>query len=334
MNDRMPKDIIVVSGLIKRFGSFTAVDGIDLRIKEGEIFGLLGPNGAGKTTTINMILGLIDPTTGTITIDGFNILKHREVIKEKMGLMTQETVVDGDLTAKQNLEIIAELYDMKGKDKDHAVDNALEEARLSEFRNAKAGSFSGGMQRRLNLVKSMIHNPSILVLDEPTTGLDVQNRVDMWDRIRKLNKNGVTIILTTQYLEEADSLCNRLAIIDHGKIKALGTPAELKKMVSEGNVIDISLRFEDIEKAANAIRKNLGVDVKITADRISISAGKEDVKQLSKMVALLEKEKIPIIAASMHLPTLDDVFIKLTGSTIRDALGEQQSNASKVMWRR
>jgi len=330
----MVNEVIDIKNLVKKFGSFTAVNGISLNIKDGEIFGILGPNGAGKTTTINMLLGLITPTSGTIKVYGYDINRYPEVIKEKMGLMTQETVVDGDLTAQQNLEIFAELYEMSGKEKEKAIDYALREAELLDFRNVKAGSFSGGMQRRLNLVKSMMHSPKILVLDEPTTGLDVQNRVSMWDRIRKLNKSGVTIILTTQYLEEADSLCNRLAIIDHGQIKALGTPGELKKMVSEGNVIDISIRFEDIEKAEKVIKQKLGIESKVIADRISISAGKEDVKTLSTIISVLEKEKIPIIAASMHLPTLDDVFIKLTGGTIRDELGEQQSNTSKVMWRR
>ncbi|OJI06650.1 Trehalose/maltose import ATP-binding protein MalK [Candidatus Micrarchaeum sp.] len=330
----MAGEVIEIKNLVKRFGDFTAVNGISLGIKENEIFGILGPNGAGKTTTINMLLGLIIPTEGTIIVDGYNIRKNPEIIKEKMGLMTQETVVDGDLTAQQNLEIFAELYGMKGKDKEEAINYALEEADLVNFRNAKAGSFSGGMQRRLNLVKSMLHSPKILVLDEPTTGLDVQNRVSMWDRIRKLNKSGVTIILTTQYLEEADSLCNRIAIIDHGQLKAIGTPGELKKMVSEGNIIDISLRFEDIEKAQKALKQKLKMDCKVVADRISINAGKEDVKTLSSIISVLEKEKIPIIAASMHLPTLDDVFISLTGGTIRDELGEQKSNASKIMWRR
>ena len=330
----MAGEVIEIKNLVKRFGDFTAVNGISLSIKENEIFGILGPNGAGKTTTINMMLGLIIPTEGTIIVDGYNINKNPAVIKEKMGLMTQETVVDGDLTAQQNLEIFAELYGMKGKDKEDAIDYALDEADLTNFRNAKAGSFSGGMQRRLNLVKSMLHSPKRLVLDEPTTGLDVQNRVSMWDRIRKLNKSGVTIILTTQYLEEADSLCNRIAIIDHGQLKAIGTPGELKRMVSEGNIIDISLRFEDIEKGEKVIKQKLKMDCKVVADRISINAGKEDVKTLSAIIAALEKEKIPIIAASMHLPTLDDVFISLTGGTIRDELGEQKSNASKVMWRR
>ncbi|MCL4404894.1 ATP-binding cassette domain-containing protein, partial [Candidatus Marsarchaeota archaeon] len=281
-----------------------------------------------------MLLGLIKATSGFIEVDGTDINKKPEIIKEKMGLMTQETVVDGDLTARQNLEIFAELYGMKGTEKEKAINRALEDAKLEEFGDEKAGSFSGGMQRRLNLVKSMIHSPKILVLDEPTTGLDVQNRVDMWDRIRRMNKNGITIILTTQYLEEADSLCNRIAVIDHGQIKALGTPAELKKTVSEGSVIDISLRFEDAENAARIIKQKLKLDCKVIADRISINAGREDIKTLTAVVSLLEKEKIKIIAASVHLPTLDDVFIKLTGGTIRDALGEQQSNASKVMWRR
>ncbi|MCL5404645.1 MAG: ATP-binding cassette domain-containing protein [Candidatus Marsarchaeota archaeon] len=330
----MPRDIIELSNVVKKFGDFTAVDGISLSVKEGEIFGLLGPNGAGKTTTINMLLGLLTQTSGTIKIDGMDMKHNSEAIKQSMGLMTQETVVDGDLTAVQNLDIFAELYNMGVEEKEKAIQHALEEANLLDFKDEKAGSFSGGMQRRLNLVKSMLHNPHILVLDEPTTGLDVQNRVSMWEDIRKLNRNGVTVILTTQYLEEADSLCNRIAIIDHGEIKALGTPSELKKMVTEGSVIDVSLKFEDIEKASRVIEAKLGVRPRVVADRLSLNVKREDIKTLSSVISILEKEKIPIISIAMHLPTLDDVFIKLTGATIRDTLGEQQSAASKVMWRR
>jgi len=235
--------IIELHSIVKKFGDFVAVDKISMDIKDGEIYGILGPNGAGKTTTINMILGLLDATEGSISINNLDIKRNKSKIKRIIGFMTQETVVDQDLTAEENLRIIAELYHLSSDEVDKRVKFALEESELVKFSNVKAGTFSMGMQRRLNLVKSMMHSPRILILDEPTTGLDVQNRLNMWKRIRYLNKKNITIILTTQYLEEADALCDRISIIDHGRIVAAGTPSELKKMVGSGDILEISAKI-------------------------------------------------------------------------------------------
>lgn len=323
-------NIIEIKGLVKRFGDFTAVDGIDLNIKEGEIFGILGPNGAGKTTTINMILGLLKPTKGAITISGMDNQKYKERIKSLIGLMTQETVVEADLTAEENLEIFAELYHTPTDEIPGLITKALKDAELTNFRNKRAGTFSGGMKRRLELVKSMLHSPKILVLDEPTTGLDVQNRSNMWVRIRELRKNGVTVILTTQYLEEADELCDKIAVIDHGKIRAIGTASQLKALVSEGDVLEIITDQANIEKVCRLLKRN-SLEPITNVDKVTAILGKNAVRALSKISNEIEKENIHVLSISMHLPTLDDVFIKLTGGGMRDSTSEASSAMTQMM---
>lgn len=322
--------IVELHNIVKKFGDFVAVDKINIDIKEGEIYGILGPNGAGKTTAINMILGLLDITEGSISINHLDIKKNKSKIKRMIGFMTQETVVDQDLTARDNLRIIAELYHLSSKEVDKRVEFALEESELTKFSNVKAGTFSMGMQRRLNLVKSMMHSPKILILDEPTTGLDVQNRLNMWKRIRYLNKKNITIILTTQYLEEADALCDRISIIDHGKIVAAGTPSELKKMVGSGDVLEISVRISDIEKIRKLLKTKFGLESGTTSDKITVLIKKDTNKILYGVIKELEKKKIDVISIGVHLPTLDDAFIKFTGSTLRDSLEEQTSSIDKA----
>lgn len=326
--------IVELKGVVKKFGELVAVDGIDMNINKGEIYGILGPNGAGKTTTINMVLGLMEATAGTIKIDGMNIKTNRRKIKEIIGFMTQETVVDQDLTAENNLRIIAELYHLSDADIKESVASALKEADLVKFANVKAGTFSGGMQRRLNLVRSMMHNPKILILDEPTTGLDVQNRLGLWKKIRALNAKGMTIILTTQYLEEADALCDHIAIIDHGKIIASGTPSELKKKAGNGDVLEIVAKMSDIDKIKKILSSKFKLNPESVSDKITAMILKNATKTLSKVADELERQKIDVISIGLHLPTLDDVFIKMTGSTMRDSLGKQKSNFTRAMIRR
>ena len=330
----MTENAVEIKNLVKKFGDFTAVDGINLSIKRGEIFGLLGPNGAGKTTTINLVLGLLNITSGKILINGMDINTHKSEIKSEIGHMMQETVVEPDLTARQNLELFAELYHVPKSEIPVRVEEALKEAQLTQFADVKAGTFSGGMKRRLDLVQAMTQRPKILILDEPTTGLDVQNRVEMWDRIRELNKRGVTIILTTQYLEEADALCNRIAIIDHGKIKAIGTPSELKKLVGSGNILRFVVGHDQTEKAAGILKKEFGLTPTVKNEVITADVGKNDWSLLAKATEKLEHNGISIFEVSMHLPTLDDVFIKLTGSGLRDTTGEMQTRAAAVRWGR
>ncbi|MDE1849619.1 MAG: ATP-binding cassette domain-containing protein [Candidatus Micrarchaeota archaeon] len=327
--------IIEIDHLVKKFEDFTAVDNISLDIKEGEIFGILGPNGAGKTTTINMILGLLKPTAGKIRVNGMDVNKHHEQTRSMLGFMTQETVVEGDLTARDNLWLFAKLYHVPEGEIEGRIKNALEESDLMNFSDKKAGTFSGGMQRRLALVKAMIQRPKILVLDEPTTGLDVQNRVRMWESLRELNRKNMTLIITTQYLEEADFLCNRIAIIDHGKIKAIGTPSELKKMVGTGRILEIVLNSK--EDAGNVVKVlkgsfKLSPDVKGEKILCPVDSSRSDI--LTKILGELDRKKLRVASVNLHMPTLDDVFIKLTGSGLRDtADNDYQGSGMNLMMR-
>ncbi len=331
----MAKNIVEIRDLVKRFGDFTAVNSINLDIKEGEIFGILGPNGAGKTTTINMILGLLVPSSGTIKINGLDISKHGHEVKNMMGLMTQETVVDNDLTARENLEIFAELYHVPKDHVEKRIHEALEEAELMDFANKKAGTFSGGMQRRLSLVKSMIQHPNLLILDEPTTGLDIQNRVNMWKHIRDLVKTGVTIILTTQYLEEADALCDRIAVIDHGKVKAIGTALELKKMVGSGRVLELVVEnASEAQEAFKILKSKFKLNPVIDGNKITAVMEKAAASILTEILTSLDRNKIVATSVSLHLPTLDDAFIKLTGSAFRDTASESYTSTMTTMYLR
>ena len=331
----MSEYAVEIESVIKKFGDFTAVNGISLKIKNGEIFGILGPNGAGKTTTINMILGLLNPSKGRIIVNGNDVVRSGIEIKSQIGLMTQETVVESDLTARENLEIFARLYHVPANEMDGRIKEALEESELTNFADKKAGTFSGGMKRRLELVKSMIQKPRILILDEPTTGLDIQNRVNMWEHIKELNNEGVTIILTTQYLEEADELCERIAIIDHGKIKAIGTPSELKKIAGAGRILEIVVENNaDAIAVSSLLKSDFKLEPAVKLDKVTVAIDTNQEGIMAKILAGLDKKRIKISSINLHMPTLDDVFIKLTGSGMRDTTGEMSGDRNEVMMRR
>ncbi len=331
----MAEYAVEIENVIKKFGDFTAVNGISLKIKNGEIFGILGPNGAGKTTTINMILGLLNPSKGRIIVNGNDVARSGIEIKSQIGLMTQETVVESDLTARENLEIFARLYHVPANEMDGRIKEALEESELTNFADKKAGTFSGGMKRRLELVKSMIQKPRILILDEPTTGLDIQNRVNMWEHIKELNNEGVTIILTTQYLEEADELCERIAIIDHGKIKAIGTPSELKKIAGAGRILEIVVENNaDAIAVSSLLKSDFKLEPAVKLDKVTVAIDTNQEGIMAKILAGLDKKRIKISSINLHMPTLDDVFIKLTGSGMRDTTGEMSGDRNEVMMRR
>jgi len=331
----MKENAIEISHLTKKFGDFTAVNDISLNIEKGEIFGLLGPNGAGKSTTINMILGLIPPTSGKILVEGKDVAKQANETKQDIGLVMQETIVEPELTAEQNLRLFGRLYHMSEEEIDKKIDFLLDLAGLTAFRKAYAGTFSGGMKRRLETVKSLIHDPKILVLDEPTTGLDVQNRTKVWELIRKINKEqGVTILMTTQYLEEADEVCNRIAIIDHGKVIALGTPTELKHNISKGDIIEIATNRQQLEEVAKIVKKTLGEEPRISGDKVSVPVSADAVKKMEKIMNELNASKIQVHGISMHEPTLDDVFLKLTGASLRDATTENVQSSRAMLMRR
>ena len=325
---------VEIEHLVKRFGNLTAVNDINLEIKEGEIFGLLGPNGAGKSTTINMILGLLPPTSGRVLVNGIDMQKNPNLARNNMGIVTQETVVEPELTAEQNLMIFGKLYHIPEPELHRDIDFALELADLTAFRHAYAGTFSGGMKRRLEVAKSLMHAPGLILLDEPTTGLDIQNRAKIWDLLRKINKErDITVIMTTQYLEETDQLCNRIGIIDHGKLIALGTPTELRQKIGMSSIIEISAGRDDLQKVAKAFER-VGLEAKMLGNKVTAPGGSNATKKIEALIKELSAMKIQIHNISMHEPTIDDVFLKLTGSEVRDTAGEYTGNNRSFMVRR
>ena len=235
------KTVVKLNGLIKKYDSRAVVDGLSLEIMEGEIFGLLGPNGAGKSTTMNMICSLIKPTAGEVELFGYNIKADVRKVKPLIGYIPQDLAIYGNLKAWENVELFTSLYDIKGKDLKSAIDEALNFVELSDKRDAFAKTFSGGMKRRLNIACALGHKPNLLIFDEPTVGIDPQSRNFILDKIKKVNKNGTTVIYTSHYMEEVEALCDRVAIMDNGKIIACGTKEELKNMVRKDPSQDISL---------------------------------------------------------------------------------------------
>jgi ABC-2 type transport system ATP-binding protein len=326
---------IILENVTKKFGDFVAVNNISLKIKKGEFFGLLGPNGAGKTTTINMIMGLLDPTSGKIIIEGMDTRKDILKIRQMIGFVSQETIVETELTAMDNIRLFGRLYHVPEDVIEQRGRELLKLVELEKFSNTYAGMMSGGMRRRLGVAKALIHDPKILVLDEPTTGLDVQNRVNFWNLLEKINKEKkITILLTTQYLEEADRLCQRVAIMDHGKVVAIGTPSELKKSISKGSLLEISADESSLKKAYEFAKKFFNQEPKLQGDRFSVAINGDALDIMNRFVRELESKGIEIISVSLHQPTLDDVFIKYTGSSLRDNVSNDTVSRSALARRR
>jgi ABC-2 type transport system ATP-binding protein len=318
------EDIVIVDNLHKTYAkNVIAVDGISFTVKKGEIFGFLGPNGAGKSTTIKILTTLLEKTSGKATIDGLDVDADQVKVRRIIGYSSQEVGVDDDLTARENLMLQCSFHIPKDKAKTK-VNALLQTIRLSEAADRRLKTFSGGMRKRLDLASSLVSDPTILFLDEPTTGLDPQSRQDIWEYIIKLNREGMTIFLTTQYMEEADRLANRLCIVDQGKIVAEGTPAELKGQVGADK---ITLRFkaDDLvgcEKAKELMSKLQGIDaVGKCGDGVAAENGltlmtKNGSALVTQVVRALDGAGINVEQLNLSAPTLDEVFLKLTGKTL------------------
>jgi ABC-2 type transport system ATP-binding protein len=303
--------IVRVENLIKQYNSFVAVKGIDIEVKRGESFGFLGPNGAGKTTTINVLCTLLKATSGTAQVNGFDCLTQPHKVRSSIGLVFQEVTLDNELTAYENLIFHCYLYNMKRSDAEERIGEILEVVDLSNRKDEQVKKYSGGMKRRLELARGLLHRPKVLFLDEPTLGLDPQSRVQTWDFIEKLKvQEDITIFMTTHYLEEAEN-CDRIAIIDEGKIIACGTSEELKKNL-EGDTI--SLKTRDDEKARSWIEEKFKISVSQLKDGLSftVSGGENFIPQL------FNGFPIEVLSVSLKRPSLDDVFISLTGKEIKD----------------
>ena len=322
----MAANAIEVTKLVKRFGSFTAVNGISFHVKEGEIFGLLGPNGAGKTTTISMIATILSHTSGTIDLYGVDALRAKDTARQMIGIVFQDPSLDDELTAWENLDFHARLYSVR-EGKKEIIMEVLKLVGLSDKANNQVKTFSGGMKRRLEIARGFIHKPRVLFLDEPTLGLDPQTRRSIWEYIKKLNKeHGLTIILTTHYLEEADLLCDRIAIMDHGRIIKTGTPEALKISLG-GDVVRIGA--EKKKELYGLLKKRSFVrSIKESEDGLEIST-KDGSRVVPLIARIADSNRIKIDYTTIKRPSLEDVFISLTGRTIRE-----EGAGNDLQWKR
>jgi ABC-2 type transport system ATP-binding protein len=321
MKNQTP-DMISVENLVEVYSDGTrALNGITFKVQEGEFFGFLGPNGAGKSTAIKVLTTLLKKTSGKVFLAGYDLDKSPKEIRKIIGVLTQETTVDVDLTGKENLRLQGRLEQMHGNVLESRVDELLKMVQLEEFANKQAGRYSGGMKKRLDLASALIHKPRLLFLDEPTTGLDPQSRASIWDYLDELNrKEGITIFLTTQYLEEADRLCRQLSIIDHGKIVTSGSPSELKQAIGH-DTITLSLKNPKDAGLRSETKRILqgiqGIANVSDADGGIVVHAKNANEVIADIVATLDRNNLRPAALNMSSPTLDDVFLHQTGRRIR-----------------
>jgi ABC-2 type transport system ATP-binding protein len=306
---------IVVEGLKKHFGKVKAVDGVDLEVHPSTVFGLLGPNGAGKTTTVRILTTLLHPDGGRATVAGYDVVKDAERLRHVIGLAGQSAAVDENLTGLENLEMVGRLYHVPAAEARRRAEEVLERFELGDAANRIAKTYSGGMRRRLDLGASLVGRPQILFLDEPTTGLDPKGRIEMWDIMRELVHDGTTLMLTTQYLEEADRLADQIAVIDNGRVIAEGTSDDLKLRIG-GEVL--ALRVTDRSKVGAAAGAVLGLgpgggNADNNTGDITIPVGKDGTAILTEAVRRLDAEHVELADISLRRPSLDDVFLALTG---------------------
>ncbi len=311
---------IKVEGLSKEFGTLKAVNKISFAVNEGEIFGLLGPNGAGKTTTIKMLTTILKPTAGSARVNGFDIKRESSDVRKAIGIVFQDPSLDEELTGRENLEFHAILYKIGKEERVKRIAEVLKLVELEDKADVLVKHYSGGMRRRLEMGRGLMHEPKILFLDEPTIGLDPQTRRHIWDYIKKLNEDKkTTIILTTHYIEEADYLCNRVAFIDHGSIVALNTPYALKNSIG-GDVISLHAG-QYAEKLEGIVKKEKWIKTVSRHDSIVTVTTEEGEKHIPSIVMLSHKQGINLGAVNLHKPSLEDAFIHFTGKSIRDEEG-------------
>jgi ABC-2 type transport system ATP-binding protein len=314
-----PTPAIQVENIVKKYGSFEAVKGVSFSVADGEIFGLLGPNGAGKSTLIRMMTTLVPITAGTARVAGFDVAKDPDDVRRVIGVIPQALTSDPDLTVDENLNIYAKLYGVPRVQRERSVNEVLEAVDLLKWRGAQVKTLSGGMRRRVEIARGLVHNPQIFFLDEPTTGLDPVSRIAVWEMLDKLRKTRhLTMLLTTHYMEEADKLCDRIAIVDHGNLVALGTPIELKQNVPGANVVEVHFDRETPEWKARL--EGLDGVTSVQAEsagfyRVLTSSGSKTTMQLVELAASLGET---LTSLSVQNTSLDDVFVHYTGRQLRD----------------
>ncbi len=318
---------IAVRDLVKNFDQVRAVRGVNFEVAAGEVFGFLGPNGAGKTTTINMLCTLAKPSSGAARVAGHDVVSERDDVRRNIGLVFQDPTLDGYLTAQQNLKLHAELYGVQSDLVAPRMQQVMEMVGLWDRKDSVVGTFSGGMRRRLEIARGLMHSPRVLFLDEPTIGLDPQTRRSIWSYIRELkDREEITIFMTTHYMDEAE-WCDRIAIMDHGQIVALDAPETLKAQVGSDRV---TIHTDDDQAAIAAIAQRFAIEAKVVEGAVAfgVPSGEEFVPRL---FAEWDPAHPPIRAVSISRPTLDDVFMSYTGTTIRDAEEDQSKHRNRVM---
>jgi ABC-2 type transport system ATP-binding protein len=324
---------IEVKNLTKVFNGFTAVDQISFTVKTGELFGLLGPNGAGKTTTINMLSTLLKATSGYGDVSGYDISRNKDNIRRSIGVVFQEPALDIKLTGKENLEFHAMMYGIEKEERKKRIKEVLELVELTEKEKVLVEKYSGGMKRRLEIARGLIHEPNVLFLDEPTLGLDAQTRRHIWDYIKRLNKEGgVTIILTTHYMEEADFLCDRIAIMDRGKFVAMDTPGRLKDILG-GDVV-----FLEIEGNADALVDRINSfdwikNITRHDENLSLTMEKGE-RRIPELINVARENGVNVTCVHLRKPSLEDVFLHFTGRTIREEEASQAERNREILRRR
>jgi ABC-2 type transport system ATP-binding protein len=311
----MAQNGIEVERLVRDFkGGVRAVDGIDLQVAPGEIYGFLGPNGAGKSTTVLMLTTLLPPTSGRAQVAGFDVVQEGPAVRRAIGASLQESALDPFLTGREHMSLQSALHGLGRAEARARGDELLERVGLTEAADRKVRGYSGGMKRRLDLGLALVHRPRLLFLDEPTTGLDVQSRTALWDEVRRLAGEGVTVFLTTQYLEEADVLADRVAIIDRGKIVAEGSPSELKASIGRPSVEAIPQSPREAERLA-AVLQRFGEPAAAVTNGVAVRLP-EGVSDLADIIRALDTEGLRIADLRLHAPTLDDVFLAKTGRSL------------------
>ena len=309
-----PEWAIEATGLVKTFGDTRALDGVDLRVRRGSVTAVLGPNGAGKTTAVRVLATLIAPDSGTATVGGFDVARQSVQVRERIGLTGQFASVDEDLTGTENLVLIARLLDLSRSEAKARAAQLLEWFGLSDAAGRTAKTYSGGMRRRLDLAASLVGYPDVIFLDEPTTGLDPAKRDQMWDVVRRLVAGGATVLLTTQYLEEADALADDVLVMDHGRVIAQGTPEELKRVVG-GQTLSVRPTDSGRLPEVDAVLAGVGTGGVEHPQPGVATVSVADDRALTDVVARLAHAEITVTELSLHLPSLDEVFAMLTGST-------------------
>jgi ABC-2 type transport system ATP-binding protein len=325
---------IDVQGIVKQFGEFTAVGGISFTVEEGEIFGLLGPNGAGKSTLIRMLTTLLPPTRGTARVNGFDIVTQADGVRHSIGVIPQAMTSDVELSVEENLSIYAKLYGVPREKRRRLIQELLAAVELTQWASSQVKHLSGGMRRRVEIARGLVHEPRIFFLDEPTTGLDPVSRVAVWEMLQNLKEQReLTVLLTTHYMDEADKLCNRIAIVDHGELKALDSPLRLKASIPGKNIVEVS--FSTVPEGWQERLRRLPEVEEVTGDghifRLASGNGPATTTALMETAA---REGVAVQSLSVQSTTLDDVFVHYAGRALRDALQEASPLDRSFMMRR